>query len=622
MQFPVPPKFDRGSITLPDGTILPVGSSDPTFDNWLEQMRNTGDIISAHEIQADTIQASHVDVGLFLTFPSDEKLTLYLKLDEVSGIVATDSSGNTNNGTMTNGEGDEWTPNGISGGAYAPNAADEEINVSNNATLNPGTGDFSYTFWIIGPNFGDAGHFVIRKYDGASGFYASILANGTVRARLVEGANARNTGSTTDIDDGNKHFIVVTIDHTTNELQSLYIDGELENSGNIIAIGDIDVGNDFLIANNCNGLVIDEVRFYKSQVLTPAEVQALYLFPSGNEAGVISGKSIAVNTITATEINGAGFGTLTITSGKLEIDVAEGILVKNGADLTLAVGGDLKFGLSDTNPSLINYGDYLYFGMAVTSSRGWSCWPETISTGYVSFGYDPINNVNKPIALFSAYADHTVNIVVDPIEGTGLAIYEAVVVGGNGSLAIRTEDSAVRVNATGVQITNHLQPLNDSTTELGLTAKRWSKGWFDELVGGKIKLTPIGGVAVLLTNKTGENSVAGQLVRADTATNDAVILTGVSDDECFGVFLEAGIADGSEAWVVVSGIADVAFNDNIAAVRGNWVGTGAAGYARTQAAPPALGIAAHFEEIGHSIENVTAGGGGTHILGRCVIHLN
>lgn len=135
----------------------------------------------------------------------------------------------------------------------------------------------------------------------------------------------------------------------------------------------------------------------------------------------------------------------------------------------------------------------------------------------------------------------------------------------------------------------------------------------------KSKLTAIGGLAILLTNETGFNTIAGQLVRADTGTDDAVILTGIGDTECIGVFLDSGIADAAEAWVVVAGIADVAFDDNVTAVRGGWVATGAAvGYARTQASPAAA--PQHFEEIGHCIESVTATGEGTHILARCVLH--
>ena len=138
----------------------------------------------------------------------------------------------------------------------------------------------------------------------------------------------------------------------------------------------------------------------------------------------------------------------------------------------------------------------------------------------------------------------------------------------------------------------------------------------------KSKLTAIGGFAIKLTNETGSNTVAGQTVKADTATNDAVVLTSASDVECFGVFLDSGVADGSEAWVVVSGIADVAMKDNTAATRGNWVETSdEAGYADATSASPAA-APQHFNEIGHCIESVSAGGAGTHILARCVLHFN
>ena len=135
-------------------------------------------------------------------------------------------------------------------------------------------------------------------------------------------------------------------------------------------------------------------------------------------------------------------------------------------------------------------------------------------------------------------------------------------------------------------------------------------------------MTAIGGFAIKLTNKTGANSVAGKLVKADTANNDAVILTGANDDECFGVFVDSGISDGSEAWVVILGIADVAMKDNTAATRGNWVSTSSeAGYADATSATPAA-APTHFEEIGHCLESVATGGAGTHILARCVLHFN
>ena len=134
----------------------------------------------------------------------------------------------------------------------------------------------------------------------------------------------------------------------------------------------------------------------------------------------------------------------------------------------------------------------------------------------------------------------------------------------------------------------------------------------------KSRMTAIGGFAIKLTNKAG-TSVAGRLVKADLTTDDAVALTGTSDTECIGVFLDSGIADGDEAWIVIGGIADVAFEDNHGPNRGDWVATSAtdAGYAVSQASPAAS--PQHFRETGHCIETVTAGGGGTHVLARCLL---
>lgn len=140
-------------------------------------------------------------------------------------------------------------------------------------------------------------------------------------------------------------------------------------------------------------------------------------------------------------------------------------------------------------------------------------------------------------------------------------------------------------------------------------------------VNEKCGNTSIGGICIKLTNKTGANTVQGQLVSPDTASDDGVILNAIGGVNPIGVFLESGIAANAEAWVVISGIADVALDDNVASVHGNWMGSGvAAGYASTGASPPAAPT--HFEEIGHCIETVAAGGGGTHILARCVLHFN
>ncbi len=175
------------------------------------------------------------------------------------------------------------------------------------------------------------------------------------------------------------------------------------------------------------------------------------------------------------------------------------------------------------------------------------------------------------------------------------------------------------VNKTETDVNGNVTQSGTATASLGDTTVA------TQLESAKFKLTPIGGFAIKLTNTTGAVTVAGQLVKADPATDDAVILAAANELESIGVFLDSGVADDAEAWVVTSGIGDVAMEDNTAATRGNWVrsSVGEAGYAdATNATVPQPINQTHFAEIGHCIESVAAGGGGTHILARCVLHFN
>ena len=134
---------------------------------------------------------------------------------------------------------------------------------------------------------------------------------------------------------------------------------------------------------------------------------------------------------------------------------------------------------------------------------------------------------------------------------------------------------------------------------------------------GKIRLTSIGGYAIRLTNKTGGNTVAGQLVApySATAVDDAFKTQIASGDNTIGIILDAGVADGSEIWVIVSGIADVLIDAGGSARGDREISSATAGSADVWNVGGA--VATHFLEIGHCIE--TRGGAG---LARCVLHFN
>lgn len=132
----------------------------------------------------------------------------------------------------------------------------------------------------------------------------------------------------------------------------------------------------------------------------------------------------------------------------------------------------------------------------------------------------------------------------------------------------------------------------------------------------KIKFTAEGGLAIKLTNKTGSASVKGTIVRASTSNDNAFILSGVSSDEPVGIVYDNGIADASECWIIVSGIAEVLLKDGTACTRGDWAGvsdTSGRAYASTEPAA----AAGHDTEIGHFIESK---GSGTNVLAKLVLH--
>ena len=139
----------------------------------------------------------------------------------------------------------------------------------------------------------------------------------------------------------------------------------------------------------------------------------------------------------------------------------------------------------------------------------------------------------------------------------------------------------------------------------------------------KIKFTAEGGLCILLTNKTGANTVKGNVVHSSLVYDNSVVLTPQNVPDSVGVFYENGIADGAEAWVVVSGIADVYFigttlTGQLARTFVTADGDYILGQAKAEDLPTSpFSVDKHFCEIGHILESRTGAG-----LAKCVLHFN
>lgn len=142
----------------------------------------------------------------------------------------------------------------------------------------------------------------------------------------------------------------------------------------------------------------------------------------------------------------------------------------------------------------------------------------------------------------------------------------------------------------------------------------------------KVGLTELGGIAVKLTNETGAPSVKGTIVQAIdiSGMDDSFEVVDADGVQPIGIVYEDGIADGSECWVVINGIAQVLLKDGTTATVGNWVkASDVAGRANaTLTAPPGGGIpelGQHMGEIGHSLETKSIG---TDVLCKVALHFN
>jgi hypothetical protein len=167
------------------------------------------------------------------------------------------------------------------------------------------------------------------------------------------------------------------------------------------------------------------------------------------------------------------------------------------------------------------------------------------------------------------------------------------------------EDSGIRIDM------NYVQGITFSSRN-ELIEKLSDNFFFSSIVSNSI-----GGLMVKLLNKTVAPSIKGQTLSASTSTDNAVQRCPANADNPIGVFFDEGVEDGQLAWVVVSGIADILIEDNVAVLPGYHIYQG--GVNGRAGATANVNTTRHWGEMGHSLQTVTAG---TNKLVRTIMHFN
>ncbi len=197
----------------------------------------------------------------------------YWQLDEGSGSIAYDSSGNNYDGTIV---GADWTP-GVFGSALSFNGVvNDYVSVPN--TVLDGLIDFTMEFWVKTSGSGDG---IISGATSGSDNQCLLFDQSNLRVYIKQ----QNWRTGVSLNDGNWHHVVVT---RANSTVKIYKDGVFKNSTSSLPAGPLSiapngliigqeqdsVGGGFNWSQAFNGL-LDEIVVY-NYVLTAEEVLARF----------------------------------------------------------------------------------------------------------------------------------------------------------------------------------------------------------------------------------------------------------------------------------------------------------------------------------------------------------
>jgi hypothetical protein len=159
-------------------------------------------------------------------------------------------------------------------------AAADSFTVSDNAALEPGTGDFAIEFGIKAASTAVSVAKILHKDDGSDqGYFVETDANGHLSVTVGDGTDTATVTSINPINDDTWHHIIINIEAGSATGLVMYIDGREANAadGDLTDVDSITGGstNLTIVGENSKTFSISTLGLY-SQILSASERETRY----------------------------------------------------------------------------------------------------------------------------------------------------------------------------------------------------------------------------------------------------------------------------------------------------------------------------------------------------------